>query len=81
VANKGNNIKPKNELDEKKLSIYVNCPCTTQRCPNKIFKTFRIKDFFHFPPGLREFSKKIETGPIGIFRARGLVETNSFKKT
>ncbi len=32
----------------KKIYLYVNS--TTQRCPNKIFKTFLIEDFFHLPP-------------------------------
>jgi hypothetical protein len=31
-----------------KLYIYVNS--TTQRCPNKIIKTFLLEDFFHLPP-------------------------------
>jgi hypothetical protein len=32
---------------KEKVYIYVNV--TTQRCPNKIIKTFLIEDFFHLP--------------------------------
>ncbi len=45
VVNSENNIRlltTWSELEEKKLSI---CNSTTQRCPNKIFKTFLVEDF------------------------------------
>jgi hypothetical protein len=32
----------------KKMFLYFNS--TTQRSPNKIFKTFLIEDFLHLPP-------------------------------
>jgi hypothetical protein len=31
-----------------KIYTYVNS--SIQRCPNKMFKVFLIKDFFHLPP-------------------------------
>ena len=61
-----------------KMYLYVNS--TTQRCPNKIFKTFLIEDFFHLPPvsttlvdhlELRissQIFQKTWNGPIGILR-------------
>ncbi len=57
-----------------KIYLYVNS--TTQRCPNKIIKSFPLEDFFHLSPisllltctlsrdYLREFSKKMN----GILR-------------
>ncbi len=61
-----------------KMYLYVNS--TTQRCPNKIFKTFLIEDLFHLPPvsttlvdhlelriSLQIFQKTLN-GPIGILR-------------
>jgi hypothetical protein len=33
-----------------KENIYLYLNPTTQRCPNKIIKTFLIEDFFHLPP-------------------------------
>jgi hypothetical protein len=48
MANNGNNIRlliPQNELD-----LYVKS--TSQRCPNKIFKTFLIEDFFPYATGV-----------------------------
>ncbi len=75
---------------KKKICLYVNS--TTQRCPNKIFKTFLIEDFFHLPLMstilevhlelqiyLREFSKKMWNSSNGILRGFG--ETKSWKKT
>jgi hypothetical protein len=71
-----------------KIYIYVNS--TTQRCPNKIMKTFLLEGFFHLPPvsltpvanlELRispRFFEKIRNGPNGILRGFG--ETDSRKK-
>ncbi len=42
VAKNGNNISLL-----ARIYLYVNS--TTRRCPNKIIKTFLIKDFFHLP--------------------------------
>jgi hypothetical protein len=39
-------LTPQRELEEKNWS-YVNS--STQRCPNKLFKTFLTKDFCHLP--------------------------------
>ncbi len=59
-----------------KAKVYLWVNSTSQRCPNKIIKTFMIEDFFHLPPVLRhrwctlsceylrEFSKKFETALI-----------------
>jgi hypothetical protein len=71
-----------------KIYIYVNS--TTQRCPNKIIKIFRLEGFFHLPPvsttpvanlelriSPRNF-EKIRNGPNDIIR--GLGETDSRKK-
>jgi hypothetical protein len=68
-----------------KIYIYVNT--TTQRCPNKIIKTFLLEDFFHLPPvsltpvvhlepriSPRIF-EKIRNGRKGILRCLG--ETDS----
>jgi hypothetical protein len=65
------NLKNKNYLD-------VNSD--TQRCPNKIFKTFLIEDFFHLllvvhlelGIHLRKFSKKIRNDPNKM--TQGFVE-------
>ncbi len=35
------------KVNLKKKIIYMLTLCTTQRCPNKIIKTFLIEDFFH----------------------------------
>ncbi len=71
-----------------KIYIYVNS--TTQRCPNKIIKSFMLEGFFHLPPvsltpvanlELRispRIFEKIRNGPNGIIR--GLGETSSRKK-
>jgi hypothetical protein len=68
-----------------KVYIYVNS--TIQSCPNKIYKNFLIKDFFHLPPvsvtpvvnlELRIspwISEKIWNGPNGIHWGWG--ETDS----
>jgi hypothetical protein len=68
-----------------KVYIYVNS--TIQRCPNKIYKIFLIKDFFHLPPvsatpvvnlDLRispRIFEKIRNGPYGILWGWG--ETDS----
>jgi hypothetical protein len=60
-------------------------------CPNIIFKTFLIEDFFNLPPvsttavahleleiSPRIF-KKMQNGPYEIFRGMG--ETDSWKQT
>jgi hypothetical protein len=73
----------------KKIYLYANS--TTQRCTNKIFKTFLIEGFFHLPPvsltpvvhlalqiSPRVF-KKIQIGSNGILG--GLGEDDSCKKT
>ena len=68
-----------------KVYIYVNS--TIQRCPNKIYNIYLIKDFFHLPPvsatpvvhlELRispRIFEKIRNGSIG--KLRGLGETDS----
>ncbi len=33
---------------KEKIYLFVNS--TTERCPNKIIKTYWIEDFFHLPP-------------------------------
>ncbi len=33
-----------------KENVYIYFNSTTQRCPNKIIKTFEIEDFFYLPP-------------------------------
>ena len=86
VASNGNNIRLHLKVNLKaKIYLYVNS--TSQRCPNNITKIFLIEDFFHLPAVsrhwwctlsceyLREFSKKNQNGPNGIFR--GLGETDS----
>jgi hypothetical protein len=35
-----------------KAKIYVYVNSSSQRCPNKIIKTFLVEDFFHLPPFL-----------------------------
>ncbi len=66
---------------------YVNS--TTHRCPNKIFKTFLIEDFWHLPPMTTTvvvllelwisswIFEKIQNGPYGLLR--GLGETDSWR--
>ncbi len=66
-----------------------NVNSTTQRCPNKIFKTFLIEDFFHLPTVsghrwctlsceyLREIGKTFKITLKGILRRLG--ETASWK--
>ncbi len=74
---------------KKKMYLYVNS--STQRCTNKIFRTFLIEDFFHLPLvsstavvhlelqiSLQIF-EKIRNSPNGILR--GLGETDSWKKS
>ncbi len=68
-----------------KIYLYVNS--STQRCPNKIIKTFLIKDFFHLPPvsltlvvclELRiylQIKKKNWKGPNAILRCWGKVKS------
>ncbi len=68
-----------------KKYLYVNS--TSQRCLNKIMKTFMIEDYLHLPPvsltpvanlKLRispRIFEKIRNGPHGILR--GLGETDS----
>jgi hypothetical protein len=49
VANNWNNFRlfiPQSELEGNNY-LYVNS--TTQRCPNKIIKTFLIEDFLYLP--------------------------------
>jgi hypothetical protein len=67
------------------MYVYVNS--TTQRCPNKIIKTFLTEDIFHLPPvstspavhfELRIFLRIFEKNrndPNGLLS--GLEETNS----
>ncbi len=64
-----------------KIDMYVNSK--TQRCPNKIIKTFLLEGFFHLPPvsltpvanlKLRispRIFEKIRNGPNGIIEAWG----------
>jgi hypothetical protein len=68
---------------KKKIYLYVNS--TNQRCPNKIFKTLLIKDFFNLSPVsvtpvrwctlsceyLRKILKKFETALLGYSRGWG----------
>jgi hypothetical protein len=62
---------------KKKIYLYANS--TTQRCPDNIFKTFPIEEFFHLPPVsctlngecLCEFLKIFETALMGYSRAWG----------
>ena len=73
-----------------KAKMYICVNSTTQRCPNKIIKTFWIEDFFHLPPvsttpvvnlELRispRIFEKTRNGPNDIIR--GLGETVSGKK-
>jgi hypothetical protein len=67
-----------------KLYLYVNS--TTQRCPNKIIKTFLIEDFFHLPPvsttPVVHLELRKSTGLVEKIRRilRGLVEGNWFIK-
>ncbi len=63
-----------------KAKTYIFVNSTVQRCPNKIFKIFLIKDFFICHRHrwstlsceyLREFSKKLETVLMGYSGAGG----------
>jgi hypothetical protein len=73
-----------------KVKVYIYVNSTIQRCPNKIYKNFLIKDFFHLPPvsatpvvnlELRispRIFEKIRNGPNVILWGWG--ETDSQKK-
>jgi hypothetical protein len=75
-------------LKEKFIYLYVYY--TTQRCPNKIIKSFLIEDFLHLTPLSTtpvvhfelqispQIFEKILSSPYGILR--GLEETDSGKK-
>jgi hypothetical protein len=63
-----------------KMFLYVNY--ASQRCPNKIIKTFMIQDFLHLPPvanlKLRispRIFEKIRNDPSGILRSLGETDT------
>ncbi len=70
-----------------KAKMFLSVNYTSQRCPNKIIKTFMIEDFLHLPPvsltpvanlKLRlspRIFEKIRNDPNGILR--GLGETDS----
>jgi hypothetical protein len=72
-----------------KMYLYINS--TSQRCPNKIIKTFMTEGFFHslqvsMTPVVhlelrisRQIFEKIINCPYGILR--GLGETDSWKKS
>ncbi len=79
-----------------KEKIYQYVYSTTQRCPNKILKTFLIKVFFHLPPPESTtpvmhlelqispwIFEKIWNCPIGILRGLGklIYEKNLISKS
>jgi hypothetical protein len=61
--------------------VNLKAKSTSQRCPNKIIKTFMIEDFFHLSPvsttpvvnlePLRKFSKKFEMALMAYSGAWG----------
>ncbi len=62
-----------------KRKLYLNINYTTQRCRNKIIKTFLVEDFFHLPsvPMTQVVHIELRNGPNWILR--GIGETDSLK--
>jgi hypothetical protein len=50
----------------KNCYLYVNS--TSQRCPNKIIKTFWIQDFFHLPPVLKVVHLELQIFKMALMR-------------
>ncbi len=48
-----------------KEKIYLYHNSSTQRCVNKIMKTFQIKELFHLPPISQRFLRNFEMARMG----------------